>query len=43
MFKKLKVEIRTKLNLEKLEKDLIEMKTNKNITNIAVLLIHSYL
>lgn len=38
-----KVDILRSIDYEQLEKDLLELKTTKNITNIAVLLIHSYL
>jgi 5-oxoprolinase (ATP-hydrolysing) len=38
-----KVDILRWIDYEQLEKDLLELKTTKNITNIAVLLIHSYL
>lgn len=38
-----KVDILRSIDYEQLEKDLLELKITKNITNIAVLLIHSYL
>ncbi|CAF0710424.1 unnamed protein product [Brachionus calyciflorus] len=38
-----KIEILKEVDLEQLEKDLIQIKTQKNITNIAVLLMHSYI
>lgn len=37
------IEVLTELNLEKLEQDLKEMVHSKSITNIAVLLLHSYI
>jgi 5-oxoprolinase (ATP-hydrolysing) len=38
-----KIEVWNELNLEKLETDLVHLRDVKKITNIAVLLIHSYL
>ncbi|RNA32525.1 5-oxoprolinase [Brachionus plicatilis] len=38
-----KIEILKKPNLDRLEQDLIEIKSKKNISNIAVLLLHSYI